>query len=315
VFPVGVLAVEPLGSIGSVTPRFAWTVGTTPGFATPVTYRLRIAADSLVTAALVDTVLEAGTFDPPRALAPGTLWWRVDAVAATGDFGTSGAVGPVIVPPWADLLTLDAPGGTTTLDSQPLLRWSSPTIGVPPGPFRYDALVHPVAPVGPSLAVYGVTDTSVLTPSPLERGVTYRWSVVAHAGSDSSATTSLGTFIVLDPSVPQATLLYQNFPNPFGATPTCLWFDLATASSVELQVLDLRGRLVRVVVPGAGVSGSLPAGRYGRGEAGGPTCDPRLTWDGTTADGRVVPAGVYLVRLKAGGTVYFVRAVYSPGGP
>ena len=53
---------------------------------------------------------------------------RVDAVAATGDSATTGAVGPVAVPAWATLLTLNAPGGVTTPDSQPMLRWTSPAI-------------------------------------------------------------------------------------------------------------------------------------------------------------------------------------------
>jgi hypothetical protein len=33
-------------------------------------------------------------------------------------------------------------------------------------------------------------------------------------------------------------------------------------------------------------------------------------WDGRTSDGRRVPSGVYLYRLKAGGTVQFKRIVF-----
>jgi len=316
VFPLGVVAAAPLaGPVGSVTPRFSWTVGGTPPFAAPVDFRLRIAGDALLAAPLVDTALAVESFDPVRALAPGPLWWRVDAAAATGETATTGPVGPVTVPAWATLLTLNAPAGVTTPDSQPLLRWTSPAIAVPPGPFTYDVFVQPVAPPGPALALLGVTDTAIVVPRPLERGVSYRWAVIAHAGADTSRTESAGPFLVLDPRVPQATLLHQNFPNPFGATATCVWFDLARASAVELQILDLRGRLVRTLIPGPGVSGSLPAGRYGRGGAGGPTCDPLFTWDGTAADGGAVPAGVYLIRLKAGGAVQFKRAVFTGRDP
>ena len=316
VFPVGVTPVAPLaGPVTTVTPRFSWTVSTTPPFAAPVAFRLRIAGDSLLAAPFVDTALSTDAFDPARALPPGPVWWRVDAVAATGDSATTGAVGAVAVPAWATLLTLNAPAGVTTPDSQPMLRWTSPAIAAPPGPFTYDVFVQPVAPAGPAQAIFGVTDTDLVVPRPLERSVSYRWAVVAHAGADTSRTESAGTFLVLDPNVPQATLLHQNFPNPFGATATCLWFDLAAPSAVELQILDLRGRLVRNVVPAPGVTGSLPAGRYGRGPAGGPTCDPLFTWDGTAADGAAVPAGVYLVRLKAGGAVQFKRAVFAGRGP
>lgn len=312
VFPLGVTPVAPLaGPVSTVTPRFSWTVADTPPFAAPVDFRLRIARDSLIAAPFIDTALAADVFDPARALPPGPVWWRVDAVAATGDSATTGAVGPVTIPAWATLVTLNAPGGVTTPDSQPVLRWISPAIAVPPGPFTYDVFVQPVTPPGPAQGVFGVTDTDLVVPRPLERSVSYRWAVLAHAGADTSRTESAGTFLVLDPSVPQATLLHQNFPNPFGATATCVWFDLAAPSAVELQILDLRGRLVRTLVPGPGVSASLPAGRYGRGAAGGPTCDPLFTWDGTAADGAAVPAGVYLVRLKASGAVQFKRAVFA----
>jgi hypothetical protein len=316
VFPVGVVALEPLaGPVGSVTPQFAWTVGGVPPFAAPVEFRLRIAGDSLLTAPIVDTVLTTESFDPARALRPGPLWWRVDARAATGDTGTTGPVGAVDVPPWATLLTLNAPGGVTTLDSQPLLLWTSPPIAVPPGPFTYDVFVQPVAPPGPAVAVFGFTDTTIVVPRPLERGVSHRWWVTSHAGADTSTTASVAPFLVLNADLPQATLLHQNFPNPFGAAATCVWFDLAVDGAVELQILDLRGRLVRALVPAPGVPGSLEAGRYGRGATGGPTCDPLFTWDGTAADGAAVPPGVYLVRFKAGGSVQFKRAVFMGRDP
>jgi hypothetical protein len=139
--------------------------------------------------------------------------------------------------------------------------------------------------------------------------------VTSHAGADTSTTASVAPFLVLNADLPQATLLHQNFPNPFGATATCVWFDLAVDGAVELQILDLRGRLVRVLVPAPGVPGSLEAGRYGRGATGGPTCDPLFTWDGTAADGAAVPPGVYLVRFKAGGSVQFKRAVFMGRDP
>lgn len=104
-------------------------------------------------------------------------------------------------------------------------------------------------------------------------------------------------------NTPPINLLYQNFPNPFPSSTspvTCVWFDLAQNSSgVTLAIYDLRGRLVRTLVPSSTVSSTLPGGYYGRAGSG-PTatgCDPRLSWDGRGSDGRVVPSGVYLVRL------------------
>ena len=115
---------------------------------------------------------------------------------------------------------------------------------------------------------------------------------------------------------PRATLLYQNFPNPFpsnGLLATCVWFDLARASDVRIQVLDIRGNVVRTLVPSAEVSGQLAAGRYGRGTGDIPDgfgCDGRFIWDGTGSDGGIVPAGVYLLRMRADGADLVRRMLF-----
>ena len=106
-------------------------------------------------------------------------------------------------------------------------------------------------------------------------------------------------------STPGITLLYQNFPNPFPngtSMTTCLWFDLRVEDAVTLGIYDLRGRLVRTIVPSPLVSRVLPAGRYGRQSAGtNGGCDPAFAWDGRGSDGNRVPPGVYLARLYADG--------------
>lgn len=114
-------------------------------------------------------------------------------------------------------------------------------------------------------------------------------------------------------SAPPVTLLYQNFPNPFpalGQDATCLSFDLARSSDVQLDILDLRGSPVRRLVPGPGLGPVLAAGRYGRSDTGGAPCDPRLLWDGRADNGRDVPAGVYLYKLRASGVTQFRRIVF-----
>jgi hypothetical protein len=116
-----------------------------------------------------------------------------------------------------------------------------------------------------------------------------------------------------DPSPPAVTLLYQNFPNPFpapGQDATCLSFDLAIAAEVQLDILDPRGSLVRRLVPGPGWDPMLAPGRYGRSATGGTPCDPRLVWDGRADDGRDLPAGVYLYKLRASGVTQFRRIVF-----
>ena len=315
-FPLGVTPLAPLPPLlTTVTPTFSWTVGSLPGFAGPVSYRLRIARDSLLSRPTVDTVLSVTQFVAASAFKPGpSLYWRVDATAGgTGTTATTGVVGPIKVPAWATLTTLSDSAGTTTDSTQPTFTWSSPTITSPPGPFRYDIEVFRVNQGFPIYGAAGLVGTSFPLPIVLERNAAYRWTLVVHAGLDTSLVSSAGAFLVLDASTPQATLLYQNFPNPFpaaGRDSTCIWFDIATAGQTELEVLDLRGGVVRRLIPGAELAGVVPAGRYGRGAAGGPTCDPQLTWDGRTDDGRLAPSGVYILRLHSGSAVFFKHIVF-----
>src|SRR5881394_505455 len=137
VFPTGVAAIAPLpsgGTLTTITPVFSWTVGTVPPSAMPVSYRLRIARDSAFTTPLIDTIVTVETFDLGQPLKPGSVFWQVDATAATGEKATTGIVGPIPVPPWATLLTLNNPAGSVTNSAAPTFTWSSPGVSSPPGP-------------------------------------------------------------------------------------------------------------------------------------------------------------------------------------
>ena len=322
VFPTGVTPLTPAGPVlASMTPYFSWSVDVPPPFATPITYRLRVARDSGLKYLVVDTLTTTTSYTLRRPLKPGRpLFWRVDATAATGGTATSGAVGPLVVPPWANLTSFSAPGGLNTADPQPTFTWHSPAVSVPPGPLSYDLTVRRAGgefAAVPEFSVAGLSDTAFQLPRPLERDAAYVWSLVVHAGADTSLVRSQGVFMVVDGSIPPTTLLYQNFPNPFpaaGRDSTCLWFDLAIPAVVDLAVLDLRGNAVRRFVPGPDFPGILPAGRYGRSGPGGPTCDARLMWDGRADDGQALPPGVYLYKLRAGGVIQFRRIVFRGRG-
>ncbi len=317
VFPGGVTPLAPLpsgGALTTVTPTFSWSVGAPPPSAEPVSYRLRIAGDSALAAPLIDTVLAIDTFPVPRALRPGSLFWQVDATAASGETASTGGIGPIPVPAWATLTTLNDPAGSVTNSPQPTFTWSSPAVTSPPGPFAYDLAVQRVKNGLYAFGVAGLRDTTFTLPQPLEHNMTYRWELIVHAGSDTTRVRSAGPFLVADGDLPTATILYQNFPNPFpanGRDVTCLWFDVATTGVVELDIVDLRGNPVRRFVPGPDFPAILEAGRYGRGTSGGSgICDSRLMWDGRADDGRLLPAGVYLAKLKAPGLLVFKRIVF-----
>jgi hypothetical protein len=316
VFAEGVTPLAPLpaaGTLTTVTPVFSWTVGTVPASANPISYRLRVARDTTFTTPIADTTTAAQMVALSRALKPGTFYWRAYATAATGETGRTGIVGPIVVPPWATLTSFSNPAGVVTDSVQPRFTWTSPDVATPPGPFTYDLFVLRAADSFPQFSVSGLTDTTFRLPVPLERNAAYRWTLVVHAGADTSLVRSQGSFLVVDGGLPAASLLYQNFPNPFpraGRDSTCLWFDVATTGLVELEILDLRGNPVRRFVPGPDFGAMLPAGRYGRGQAGGSICDPRFMWDGRADDGHMLPAGVYLAKLKTLGVLVFKRIVF-----
>ena len=72
-------------------------------------------------------------------------------------------------------------------------------------------------------------------------------------------------------------------PNPFNPA-TVIVYELDEPGVVDLQVFDLRGRLVRILVAGQ----PQTAGRHER------------TWDGRDTSGRNLPTGTYLCRLREG---------------
>ena len=84
------------------------------------------------------------------------------------------------------------------------------------------------------------------------------------------------------------------FPNPFNPR-TSIPFELAEGSgevTVRLEILDLRGRLVRTVLTGT----RAPGRRY------------VADWDGSNDAGRKMSSGVYLTRLTVDG-LSFSRAI------
>ena len=85
-----------------------------------------------------------------------------------------------------------------------------------------------------------------------------------------------------EPSLPAASHLGLNYPNPFNPR-TVIPFDVAFETSVQLRVFNLLGQPVRTLMDGPLAPGSH-----------------RAAWDGRDDRGRPVSAGVYLYRLRAG---------------
>ena len=79
---------------------------------------------------------------------------------------------------------------------------------------------------------------------------------------------------------PRLLTLAGNYPNPFNPSTTVI-FALPAAGEVNLDVVDVRGHIVRTLQ-----HGTLPAG------------DHRVVWDGVDDRGQVAASGVYFVRLR-----------------
>ena len=317
-FPRGVLLTGPTDSVlPSVTPTLSWTVPDLPPAAAPLRYRVVVAADTQFATVMLDTVVLEEAIAIAGPLHPGEhLVYAVTATTSDSVALTSAPSPWYASPAWVTLLEPDGPGGVTVRELRPTFRWTSPAVATPPGPFTYDLRIERDDDGAIELEATDLTATEFTPARDLERNTPYRWSVTAWLGADSVVTESLGTFLIVDDSAPLVTLLYQNFPNPFpnrdlARDATCVWFDLAAAGRVRLDILDARGHVVRELVPGPQLDEDLLAGRYGRpGDGGGGSCDPRFEWDGTATDGSMLPQGIYIVRLTTPDGTFTKRIVF-----
>jgi hypothetical protein len=305
---VRVTVVGPEGdTLASVTPLFIVRTADIGPADRPLTLTLQIAERAdFAGVPLLEVTTQSDTlrFTPPHPLPENrVLFWRARAITAAGREVFSATTGPRRSATWLTLLSPNSATGTTFSQPRPRFVWRSAGVTTPPGPWSYTLAIENV-PSGQVLRYQNILDTTFTPSTNLETNTSFRWSVTATLTSgEVTFARSRSSFVIVDPGIPPVTLLYQNFPNPFPSstsTTTCIWFDLEADSRVELTIHDVRGNLVKRLVPSAAVPAALPAGRYGRGTEGSNSgCDPRFTWDGRSETGDVVPTGVYLVRLRA----------------
>lgn len=97
-----------------------------------------------------------------------------------------------------------------------------------------------------------------------------------------------------EPTPGAGTRVFQNYPNPFDRS-TSIEYNVVEDARVRIDVLDLAGSLVRRLV-----DRTAPPGRH------------LTAWDGTSDSGIDVPAGIYVIRMTAGGATTSVRALKRP---
>lgn len=94
---------------------------------------------------------------------------------------------------------------------------------------------------------------------------------------------AIGT--ILDDDLPEQFALNQNYPNPFNK-PTSISFDLPEPGHVRLEIYDINGRLVSILI-----NDSLPEGTH------------TLEWKALNQQSYPLSSGFYFCRLSFGGTV------------
>lgn len=84
------------------------------------------------------------------------------------------------------------------------------------------------------------------------------------------------------PELPNVTMLYNAFPNPFNPN-TNLRYTVKEAAMVKIDIFNTRGQLIRSMTAFHNVGGTFS-----------------MNWDGTDQNGRAVGSGLYLYRMQSG---------------
>jgi hypothetical protein len=324
-FPEGLFAraitpgLSPGNLLTTLAPSFTWEAPLRHPLISAL-FRLEIATDAnFANVVYADTTRDRTTLTLTRPLRPGTYFWRVVATAFPGIQRITPVAGPFVMPDWVRLTTLNSPTTTPTTPT-PTFTWESLDAPPPVGPLTFEVQVLNAQTGRIVQTINAGTNTSVQPPTSLAPNITYSWRVIARttpAVGMADTVASVGNFLVTTDEQPPATLLYQNFPNPFPRTDlalaeTQIWFDVTTRTAIELAIYDLRGRLVRQLIPADPSCGQvfLEPGQYGRGNEGD-TC-VQTRWNGQAQNGEFVSRGVYVLRMRAGGIDQVKRILYMP---
>ncbi len=120
--------------------------------------------------------------------------------------------------------------------------------------------------------VYSCQITNTLAPDL----TLYSRPITVHVSSGVGVSDRNGT-------IPEKFALNQNYPNPFNPE-TTIEYHLPQSSDVKLVVYDVRGQMVRELVPG-----NQPAGYH------------HVVWDSRNSAGQKVATGIYIYRIEIKG--------------
>ncbi len=252
-------------------------------------YRVQVGTDSTFTDGLtVDSTVSGRSLAIDGLETETRYFWHVSAMNAGGqgpwsstfDFTTQ------IAPPGAAPMQGTPPDDATDLDRSIQLEWDAVDSAE-----RYELVVSRDSTFVETILARQDVQATSFTISELDYETTYFWRVRAlNAGGEGPWSDVRRFTTKAEPSdvatdetgVPRRFLLAQNYPNPFNPS-TTFRFALPTSEQVILEVMDVAGRTVAVVV-----DQRMPAGRH------------EVVWAATG-----LPSGTYVYRLRAGD---FVRS-------
>ncbi len=129
----------------------------------------------------------------------------------------------------------------------------------------------------------------------VEGGATYLYRIAA-IGLDGSRRSYGPLRVEVPRALPTALVFHLARPNPFNPSNSITFaFELPAAGPVSVRIYDPAGRLVRTLADRA----PLAAGTHA------------LAWDGRSERGPVLPSGIFVVRLEAGGQVRAEKLVLT----
>ena len=247
-------------------------------------FRVQVGTDSaFVAGAFADSTLATTALTLPDLRHETAYFWRVAAVNGSGQGPWSGifAFSTEAAPPAAAPILLAPEDGAAGLDLTVLLQWSEIASAA-----RYELVVASDSSFGAVTIQRSDLEAISFSAEDLEYATTYFWRVRARNDAGAGPWSEVRLFATkLPPSNvgadagdhPVRFALEPNYPNPFNPS-TTFSFALPTTEHVRLEVLDVSGRRVAVVV-----DRRMPAGQHA------------VAWSATG-----LPSGTYVYRLQAG---------------
>lgn len=247
-------------------------------------YRVQVGTDStLADSLVVDSTLSATSIKVDSLNFETTYYWRVSAIneGGQGPWSPAFAFTTQIAPPGAGPMLVSPADSATNQDRSVPLEWEAVASAA-----SYQLVVSRDSFFVDTVVSRSNLEATSFTPPNLDYETTYHWRVRARNAGGSGPWSDIRQFTtepepsgvdVEEEGVPTRFSLAQNYPNPFNPS-TTFGFDLPRAAYVTLEVMDVTGRTIAVVI-----DRQMSAGRH------------ETVW---TATG--LPSGTYVYRIRAG---------------